>query len=151
LLKVRELRDFEAVEHDLPADAPGAQRGGFPVVFFEFEIVLFEVDADGFEAAQVLLDHVGGGGFEDHLKLGMFVEAVGVIPVAPVGGPAAGLHVGHPVGVGTEYAEEGFRTHGAGADLSIVGFLNDAATVCPVLLQREDNLLKRLHPNPVNF
>src|SRR5262249_44280651 len=34
LLEVGELRDLQAVEHDLPAYAPGAEGGRFPVVFF---------------------------------------------------------------------------------------------------------------------
>ncbi len=49
LLEVGELCDLEAVEHDLPADAPGAADGPLPVVFFELDVVLAEVDADGFE------------------------------------------------------------------------------------------------------
>src|ERR1035438_6562498 len=145
LLKIGELRDFQAVEHDLPADPPGAQGGGLPVVFFQLEIVLLEVDADGFQAAEVLLDHVGGGGLEDHLKLRMLVEPIRVIAVAPVGGAARGLHVGHTIWLGSEDAKEGLRAHGAGADLGIVGFLNDAAPVSPIPLQGMDNLLKRLH------
>src|SRR5205809_514190 len=32
LLKISELRDFQTIQHDLPADAPGAEGGGFPVV-----------------------------------------------------------------------------------------------------------------------
>src|SRR5579862_599207 len=30
LLEISELRDLHAVEHHLPADAPGAERGRFP-------------------------------------------------------------------------------------------------------------------------
>src|SRR5262245_4047338 len=35
LLEVGELRDLQAVEHHLPADAPGAECWRFPVVLFE--------------------------------------------------------------------------------------------------------------------
>src|SRR5262249_10526495 len=45
LLEVRELRDLEAVEEHLPADSPRAERGGFPVVFLEADVVLPGVDA----------------------------------------------------------------------------------------------------------
>jgi len=47
LLEVGELGDFEAVEHDLPANAPGSADGPLPVVFLELDVVLAEVDADG--------------------------------------------------------------------------------------------------------
>src|SRR5580658_2214378 len=33
LLEVGELRDLKAIQHNLPADAPGAERGRLPVVF----------------------------------------------------------------------------------------------------------------------
>ena len=109
-----------------------------------------EVDADRFQAAQVLLDDVVGRGLQDHLQLRVLVEAVGILAVAAVGGTAAGLHVGDAVGLRTEHAQERFRTHGAGADLHVVGLLNDAAAVGPVLLQLEDDVLKRLHPTDVS-
>ena len=40
LLEVGELGDLHAVEHHLPADAPGAERGRLPVVLLEAEVVL---------------------------------------------------------------------------------------------------------------
>ena len=52
LLEVGELGDLQAVEHDLPADAPGAERGRLPVVFFELDVVLAQVDADGARATR---------------------------------------------------------------------------------------------------
>ncbi len=39
LLEIGELGDFHAVEPDLPAQPPGAQRGVFPVIFNEADIV----------------------------------------------------------------------------------------------------------------
>ncbi len=44
LLEVGELRDLLAVQHHLPADAPGAERGRFPVVLFELNIVLRKIE-----------------------------------------------------------------------------------------------------------
>ena len=120
--------------------------GDFPVVLFELDVVLAQVDADGFQAAEVLLDDVGGRGLQDHLELRVLVEPVGIVAVAAVGGTAAGLHVGHAVGLGAEHAQEGLRAHGAGAHLDVVRLLDDAAAFRPVLLQLEDDLLKRLHP-----
>src|SRR5580704_7663465 len=86
LLEVGELRDFHAVEHDLPADAPGTQRWRFPVVFFELDVVLGEVYADGLKAAEILVDDVGWRWLQDHLKLLVLVEAIGIFAVTTVGG-----------------------------------------------------------------
>ena len=40
LLEISELGDLQAIQHHLPADAPGAQRGRFPVILFELDVVL---------------------------------------------------------------------------------------------------------------
>ncbi len=145
LLEIGELRDFEAVQHHLPAHAPCAERWILPVVFFEFQIVFAEVDADGFETAHVLFDHVGGRRLQDHLKLHVFVEAVRVIAVASVGGASAGLHVGGAVRLRSERAQEGFRARGAGADFHIERFLNNAAAAAPILFELENDFLKGRH------
>ncbi len=142
LLEVSELRDFEAVQHDLPAYAPCSERRVFPVVLFELEIVLAEVDADRFEAAHVLVDHVGGRGLQDHLKLHVLVEAVGVVAVTSVGGTAAGLHVGGAVRLRPERAQEGFGAGCARADFDVVRLLDDAAAVAPIALEVENDFLK---------
>src|ERR1700722_3880964 len=60
LLKVSELGNFKAVEHDLPADAPGAAGRPFPVILFKLEVVLAEVDADGLQRFEIQLLHVYG-------------------------------------------------------------------------------------------
>ena len=39
LLEVGELGDLQAVEHDLPADAPGSKGGRLPVVFFKLDVM----------------------------------------------------------------------------------------------------------------
>ena len=107
--------------------------------------MLFEIDADGFEAAEILFEHVIGRRLQDDLELLMLVEAVGIFAVAAVGGAAAGLHVRHFIRFGAEDAQEGFGRHGAGADFEIMRFLDDGATVGPVVLQLEDCVLKGVH------
>src|SRR5580700_3281971 len=47
LLKIGELGNLQPVQQHLPADAPGAQRRGFPVVFLEANIMLLQSDANG--------------------------------------------------------------------------------------------------------
>ena len=92
-----------------------------------------------------MFEDVVGRGLEDDLELLVLVEAVGVFAIAAVGGAAAGLDVGNLIRFGTEDAEEGFGGHGAGADFEIMRFLDDDATVCPVVLEFEDSVLKRIH------
>ena len=53
LLEIGELGDLEAVEQDLPADPPGADRRRFPVVLVEAEVVVLEGDAERAEALDV--------------------------------------------------------------------------------------------------
>ena len=67
LLEIGELGDLQTVEHHLPADTPRAKSRRFPVIFFELDIVLAQIDADGFEARQILVDDVVGRRLEDDL------------------------------------------------------------------------------------
>src|ERR1700688_1709645 len=53
LLEIGELRNLQPIQQYLPADAPGAQRRRFPVVFLEANIMLFQCDAHGSEALEV--------------------------------------------------------------------------------------------------
>ena len=46
LLEIGKLRDLQSIEHHLPAHAPRAQCRSFPVIFFELDIVLAEVDSN---------------------------------------------------------------------------------------------------------
>jgi hypothetical protein len=60
--------------------------------------VLPQVDPDRFQAAEILLDHVGRRGFQDHLQLRVFKKSIGIVAVPAVGGSAARLDVGDAVG-----------------------------------------------------
>src|SRR6266852_8046731 len=46
LLEISELRNLESIEHDLPPDAPSAQRRRLPVIFFELNVVLPQINTD---------------------------------------------------------------------------------------------------------
>src|SRR5581483_2044056 len=107
------------------------------------DVVLPEIDADRFEAAEILIDHAVGRRLEDYLKLLVLVEAIRVLAVAAVGGPAAGLHVRDAIRLRPEHAQEGLRRHGAGAYFDVVRLGNDAAAVRPVAFQTEDGVLER--------
>ena len=86
---------------------------------------LRKIDADGFEAAQILIDDVVGRRLQDHLQLLVLVQAIGILAVAAVGRAAAGLHVRDAIRLRTEHAQKRFGAHGARADFHVVRFLND--------------------------
>ena len=131
LLEVGELRDFQPIQQDLPADAPRAKRRRLPVIFLKANIVLFQRNANGAEALQVKILHVGRGRLQDDLKLRVLIQPVGVLAVSPVGGPTAGLHVSHAIRSRTQHAQKCFRMHRAGANLHIIGLLQHAALLHP--------------------
>ena len=126
---------LEAVEHDLPADAPGAKRRGLPVVFLEADIVLAKVDADGFDAFEVQVLHIVRRGLQNDLHLCVLEQTIGVFAVPPVGRTAARLNVSYLVGLGSQDTEKRFGTHRAGADFHIVRLGYDATAFGPVVLQ----------------
>ena len=96
-----------------------------------------ELDSNRFQAGEVEVLHRVGGGLEDNLELGVFVEAVRVLAVAAVSRATAGLDVGDGVRLGAKHAQEGFRVHGSGADLQVVGLLDNAALLGPKPAKRE--------------
>ncbi len=143
LLEVRELGGLHTVHPDLPALAPGAQRGALPVVLDEAHVVFGEHDAEGLERAQVDVLDVRRRRLDDHLVLVVVAEPVRVLAVAPVGGAHARLHVGRAPGTGVQAAQEGGGIEGAGADLGVVRLDDDAPLSLPEGLQAADDLLER--------
>ena len=142
LLEVRELRDLHAVEPDLPAKAPGAQRRALPVVLDKTDVMVVGVQANGSKRPQVKLLSINRRGLNEHLELIVVLHAVRVLAVAAVGGTAAGLRIaGAPFG-GTERAQRGRGMEGTGTDLGVIGLHNDAALLAPVLLEAQDDVLE---------
>ena len=102
--KYGELRDLETVEEDLPADAPGAERRRFPVVFLEAHVVLSGIDAAGLERLQVQVLHLVRRGLQDHLELVVLEQAVRVLAEPAIVGTTRRLDVGDVPVRGTEHA-----------------------------------------------
>ena len=90
-------------------------------------VVLTEVDANGFETPKIELLDVCGRGFQNDLILEVLVEAIGILTVATVGWSPRRLHVGDAIGCRTEHAKKCLRMHCARTDLGIVRLLQDAA------------------------
>jgi hypothetical protein len=143
LLEVGELRDLHAVEPDLPAEPPGAERGALPVVLDETDVVPFRVDADGLQRGEVRLLDVGGRRLDQDLVLVIMLESVRVLAVAAVGGPAGRLDVGRGPGLGPETAEERRGVERARAFFDVVRLPQEAALFRPEFFQRHDHFLER--------
>ncbi len=141
LLEVGELGDLLAVEPDLPAQAPGAQCGRFPVVLHKAHIVTGQIQADGFQAAQIEFLGIAGIGFEDHLVLVVHLHAVGILGIATVIGAERRLGVGHVPRLGPQHAQHRGRVHGPCTDLFAVGLPKRAAVGRPIFVQPPDDLL----------
>ena len=142
LLEVGELRDLLAVEHHLPADAPGAERRRLPVVLLEADVVLPRVDAAGLEAVEIDLLHFVRRRLEDHLHLVMLEQPVRILAEAAVVGPPRRLHVGDVPGLRAEHAEQRLGMRGAGADLEVERLLDQAAARGPERGQLENEVLE---------
>src|SRR5260370_4291563 len=142
LLEVGELGDLETVEQDLPADPPRAESRRFPIVLFETNVVLLEVDDDGSQAFQVDVLHIDRRGLEDHLKLGVLVEAIRIFSVTTVGGPTTGLNISDAISMRAEHAQKSLRVHGARADFHVVRLLKYATLLHPKLRELQNQILK---------
>ena len=105
--------------------------------------MLTRVDAEGFERLEIEFLRVARVGLEDDLILGVQLEAVGVLTVAPVIGADRRLDVRHVPRLGSEHAQEGGRVHRPCADLGVVGLCDQASVRSPEVLEFEDNFLER--------
>ncbi len=134
LLEVGELRDLLPVEPDLPTQTPGGDGGLFPVVLHKADVVLARIDAERFERLEIQLLRIAWVGLENDLKLGMQLEAVGVLAVAPVIGADRRLDVTDVPRFGSEHAQEGVGIHRPCADLGVVRLGDQASVRCPEVL-----------------
>ena len=145
LLEIGELGDFHAVHPDFPAEAPGAERRVLPVILDKADIVLLQVEAEGFQRAEIEVENVVRRRFEHDLILIVVLHAVGVLAITTVLGAARGLNIGGFPGLGAERAQKGRGVAGAGADFHIVGLEQGAPLFVPVTLETQNDFLKCRH------
>ena len=126
-------RDLHAVEPDFPAEPPGAERRAFPVVLDEADVVQRAGRCRSVrEAAEIEVLDVGRRRLHDHLELVVVLQAVRVLAVAAILGPARRLDIGRVPRLGPERAQGSRGMEGAGADLDVIGLQDDAALLRPV-------------------
>ena len=142
LLKVGELCDFQTIQKHLPSNTPRSQGGRLPVVFFKSNVVFLQVDADSAQTLQVDVLHIHRRGLKDHLKLGVFVQPIGILAVAAVGGPTTGLNVGNPIGMCPKHAQKRLRVHRAGANFYIIRLLQHATLLHPKVRELKNQILE---------
>ncbi len=142
LLKISELRDFHAIQPDLPSESPGTQGGRLPVVFDEADVVDQGVEAERAQRAQIQLLKIVGRGFDGDLELIVVLQPEWVLAIATVGGPARGLHVRRAPGLRADGAQEGRGVEGARSHFHVVGLQDDATPQRPIGLKGKDQVLK---------
>ena len=84
LLEVGELGDLLPVQPDFPAQSPGRDGRLLPVVLHKADVVLAWVDAERLERLEIQLLRVARIRLEDDLELGVQLETVWVLAVAPI-------------------------------------------------------------------
>src|SRR3546814_3101833 len=122
--------------------APCAERRRFPVILDEADIMEQRVDADRGERAQILVLQVGGRRLQDDLILVIMLEAVRVLVIAAIRRPAARLDIGDVPRLGAEAAQRRRGVKGTRPDTHVIGLQNRTAACAPVIVQRQDHVLK---------
>src|SRR6185436_12852726 len=144
-LKIRELRDFHAIEPDFPAQAAGAERRRFPVVLDEADVVLLRVDAQVLQRLQVEILDVRRRGLQHHLVLIVVLQAVGILSIAAILGASRRLHVRCLPRLGADRAQESAGVEGAGTDFHVVRLQQRASLAIPECIEFQDELLEGKH------
>ena len=140
-LKIRELGNLHAVEPDLPAQSPRAQRRRFPIILPELDVMFSGINPQGRETVQVQrLDRVHAR-LDDHLVLIIVLQPVGIFTVPSIGRTTARLDVCRTPGLRPQGTQKSGRVEGTGALFQIIRLTNDTVVFRPKLMKREDKIL----------
>ena len=101
------------------------------------------IDADRGERFQIEVLQVRRRRLQDHLKLVVVLQPVGIFAVAAVLRPPRRLHIGRIPWPRAKRAQGGRGMEGAGAHFHVVGLQDHAAVIGPITLQRQDQSLER--------
>src|SRR5260221_1596064 len=142
LLEVSELGHLHPVAPDLPAEAPGAERGTLPIVFDETDVVLERVDADFAKTAEIQLLQIVRARLQHDLILVVMAEAAGIFSVSAVGRAAARLGISGAPPVGPKRAQHRRRMEGPRPHLHVIGLEDHAPLRAPIMVQGEDQVLE---------
>ncbi len=101
------------------------------------------VDADGAQGVEIQLLQVVGVRLQDDLILVIVLQPVGIFAVSAVAGAARRLDVGGLPRLLAQRPQHGGGVQGAGADLDVIGLQDGAALLAPIVVQGQDQVLKR--------
>src|SRR5690606_4191609 len=87
LLEIGELGDLHAVQPDLPAEPPGAERRRLPVVLDEADVMDQRIDAEARERTEIELLEVMRRRLDDDLELVIVLQPVRILAITTVGRP----------------------------------------------------------------
>jgi hypothetical protein len=82
------------------------------------------IDTERLQAIEIDLLNVQRGRLHDDLILIVVLESIGILSISTVGGPAGGLHIGHPPGLWAQDPEESSRMESPGTHFRIIGLLD---------------------------
>ncbi len=144
LLKIGELRNFHAVAPHFPAETPRAERRAFPIILDKTNVMQRRVESDLAQRTQIELLNVRRCRLHDHLELIVVLKPVRILAIAAVLRAARGLDISRAPRPGAERAQGRRRVERARAHLHIIGLENEATLPRPVVLERQDEILKCL-------
>ena len=100
------------------------------------------INAELTQGVEIQFLNIIGGRLQNHLKLVVVLQAVGIFTVAAVCRTAAGLHIGAVPAFGANGAQESCRVEGSRTYLHVQRLKDDAVVLCPKLLQRQNKPLE---------
>ena len=101
-----------------------------------------QINADRLQRAQIEFLNVIRWRLQNHLKLRVLVQAIGILAVATICRSSGRLQICRPVRLWPKHAEKCFGGHGTGADLDVVRLLEHAPIIAPEGLKLEDEFLE---------
>src|SRR4029079_1923084 len=134
--------NLHAVAPDLPSETPSPERGAFPVVLDEADVMFFALDTDRLDRVEIEILQIIRRGLEDDLKLVIVLQTVGIFSITSVLGAARGLNESGTPRFRPQRAKRGGGVKRPCPDLHVIGLQDHAALLRPVMLQRENQILK---------
>jgi len=94
------------------------------------------------QTLQVQRLNIVGRRFQDDLILIVVLHAIWIFAIPSVRRTPARLRIGGPPGLRTKGPEKRARVKSSCAHLQIIGLINDAALLSPIVMQCEDEILE---------
>ena len=147
LLEVGELGNFHTVQPNFPTQAPSAQGGRFPVIFYKADVMFFLTNAKFSQALEIQVLDIFRRGFHDYLVLVMLEQTVRVVTITTVSRTTGRFNISDVPRFRTKYTQEGGGVHSARTFFYVIGLTNNAILFSPEVLQLQNHCLQ-IHSVP---